>query len=367
MTLQGKGFYIWKVPFTEGGDNQAILDLCKSAGLSHVLIKVANEDKTYNYDKQRRIDLVAPLARLLKSEGITVWGWQYIYGERPLSEARKAIQRVQELDLDGFVVNAEKEFKQDGKEVAARTYMTELRNALPSTTIVLSSYRFPSYHPLFPWKDFLEYVDINMPQVYWEGAHNPRAQLIKCVREFQNFEPYRPIIPTGAAYTAQGWRPTAEDALIFLQTVMELKLPAVNFWSWQHCRAYLPSVWDQISEFPWSDLPPEKDITEKYIDALNSRDPLNVVLLYTLIGAHVDTENAIQGPEKLLAWYHNFLNNVLPDATFELTGSSGTGNSRHMTWTATSSKGNVLNGNDTLGLMDGKISYHYTFFTVTPP
>jgi hypothetical protein len=264
-------------------------------------------------------------------------------------------------------VNAEKEFKQDGKEIAARKYMRELTNALPNTTIVLSSYRFPSYHPLFPWKDFLEYCDLNMPQVYWQGAHNPRIQLIKCVREFQNFEPFRPIIPTGAAYTAEGWKPTAEDALTFLQTVRELKLPAANFWSWQHCRAYLRPVWDQISEFPWASAPVEKDIPEKYIDALNTHDPLNVVLLYTLIGAHVDSQSAIQGPEKLLAWYHNFLNSTLPDATFELTGSSGTGNSRHITWAATSSNGKVLNGNDTMGLIDGKISYHYTFFTVTPP
>jgi len=114
MTLQGKGFYIWKVQYTEGGDNDAILALIKEAGLTHVLIKVANADQTYNYDKQRRIDLVAPLARLLKSEGITVWGWQYIYGDNPVGEARKAIQRVLELELDGFVVNAEKEFKQNG-------------------------------------------------------------------------------------------------------------------------------------------------------------------------------------------------------------------------------------------------------------
>ncbi len=366
MTLQGKGFYIWKVQFTEGGDNQAILNLIKEANLTHVLIKVAEADNTYNYDKQRRIDLAAPLVRLLKSEGIVVWGWQYIYGENPVSEARKAVQRVQELELEGFVVNAEKEFKQNGKEVAARRYMTELKNALPNTTIALSSYRFPSYHPLFPWKEFLEYVDLNIPQVYWQGAHNPRVQLIKCVREFQNFEPFRPIIPTGAAYPFEEWKPTAEDALIFLQTVRELELPAANFWSWQHCRSYLMPVWEEIRDFPWESTPAEKNITEKYIDALNSRDPLNVVMLYTLTGAHVDMQSAIQGPEKLLAWYHNFLFNILPDATFELADSSITGNSCHLAWTATSPKGNVLNGNDTMGLIDGKISYHYTFYTVTP-
>jgi len=45
---------------------------------------------------------------------------------------------------------------------------------------------------------------------------------------------------------------------------------------------------------------------------------------------------------------------------------SGTGNTRHFTWTATSSKGKVTNGNDTLGILDGKIVYHYSYYTVTP-
>jgi hypothetical protein len=36
-----------------------------------------------------------------------------------------------------------------------------------------------------------------------------------------------------------------------------------------------------------------------------------------------------------------------------------------MTWTATSPKGTVQNGSDSFGLFaDGKINYHYSFFTV---
>lgn len=35
-----------------------------------------------------------------------------------------------------------------------------------------------------------------------------------------------------------------------------------------------------------------------------------------------------------------------------------------MTWTASSSKGDVHNGNDTIGMVDGKISYHYSDFLI---
>jgi hypothetical protein len=43
---------------------------------------------------------------------------------------------------------------------------------------------------------------------------------------------------------------------------------------------------------------------------------------------------------------------------------TGTGNTRHFTWTAESSKGRVNNGKGTLGLLGGKITFHYIFFDV---
>ena len=91
---------------------------------------------------------------------------------------------------------------------------------------------------------------------------------------------------------------------------------------------------------------------------------MQVALLYDEAGAHVNAERTVQGLEGLLGWYNSLLNDILPEATFTLTGLGGTGNARHMTWSATSSLGEVKNGNDTFGLLDGKIAYHYTFFTV---
>jgi hypothetical protein len=71
------------------------------------------------------------------------------------------------------------------------------------------------------------------------------------------------------------------------------------------------------------------------------------------------------GIASIKAWYGQFINQILPNATFALTSHSGMGSSRHLTWTAKSKRGNVLNGNDTFGLTSaGKITYHYTFFTV---
>ena len=40
MALTGKGFMIWKIKDCEGGNADAIADVARRAGLSHVLIKV---------------------------------------------------------------------------------------------------------------------------------------------------------------------------------------------------------------------------------------------------------------------------------------------------------------------------------------
>lgn len=367
MTVQGKGWYLWKVRDCENGDPNAILAEAQKASLSHVMIKVANGGNTYNFDHQRRIDLVLPVVKVLKAAGIQAWGWQYVYGNDPLSEARKAIQRIRELDLDGFVVNAEVEYKEPGKDVAARKYMKELRAAFPNLPIALSSYRFPSYHPQFPFSDFLTYCDLNMPQVYWQGAHNPATQLSKTVREFRNLSPNRPIIPTGSAYGAGSWVPTEEDVHEFLQSAKTMGLSAANFWSWDYTRQRLPALWDRISDFPWTGAPTTPDIVHRYIEALNTRDPLNVTTMYALNGVHITTTHSVQGMEKILTWYNTFLNQTMPSATFNLTGYSGSGSSRHFTWTAASPQGKILNGNDTIGIHDDKISYHYTYFNILQP
>jgi hypothetical protein len=48
-----------------------------------------------------------------------------------------------------------------------------------------------------------------------------------------------------------------------------------------------------------------------------------------------------------------------------VTGKSGSGTTRHFTWTARSDRGVVVDGNDTLGLDAGRILYHYTSFSLS--
>ncbi len=367
MALQGKGFYIWKIKDCEGGDANRIASVAIAAGLSHVLIKIADGIYTYNYDWNSRTDLVPPVANALRAQGIQVWGWHYVYGDDPAKEAKIAIQRVNGLNLDGYVIDAEHQYKEPGKATAAKTFMRDLRNGINShVPVALSSYRFPSLHPI-PWNEFLEKCDYNMPQVYWMGAHNPGSQLARTLDEFASLKYKPPIIPTGAAFTEHGWTPTTQDVQEFLVSARSFNLSAANFWEWWNAREVLTpkhQIWNVIAEYDWAGGGTQ-DITGKYIEALNKRDHRLVAEFYTDNAVHVTAARTIVGKPRIRAWYETFFSNLMPNGVFTLTGYSGSGNSRHLTWTARSSAGNVNDGNDTFGLLEGKIAYHYLHYTLS--
>ncbi len=363
--IKGKGWFIWRIVACEGGSATAIASVAKSTGVSHVLIKVADGAYAVNLDQNTKKDLCPPVVSALHSKGISVWGWHYVYGY-PVQEAQIAVKRCLDLGLDGYVVNAEVEFQADGMAEKARRFMSELRKGIPKLPVALSSFRFPSLHMQFPWKDFLDRCDINMPQVYWQGATNAGAQLRRCVREFQAMIPSRPIIPTGPVYRGGGWNASQAEIHEFLATAKDLNLTAANFFAWDYGRTNLLPLWDTVTAFNWSGSS-FVDLPEKYIAAMNTRDANKVIALYADKAVHITAAQTLQGLEAIYNRYVTFLGQTLPGATFKLTGASGTGSSRHFTWTATSPKGKITNGNDTVGLVDGKITYHYSYFTITAP
>lgn len=261
--LQGKGMYLWIIDPKD--DPKKIAAACAAADLSHVAIKIADAGYAYNvkYDAQGRlVDLVPPLVRELHAYGIQAWGWVFVYGNMPDAEAAIAIKRALELDMDGFIVNAEGQYK--GKHASAVRYMDRIRAALLNMPIALSSFRFPDYHPTFPWQEFLSRVDINMPQVYWMLSHNPGDQLRRCVAEFRKSKyPQKPIFPTGAAFSEQGWKPTAGEVQEFMVTAKALGMDGCNFWVYAHAMERFPDLRDVISRFDW---PSDQEIPEEPAD-----------------------------------------------------------------------------------------------------
>ncbi len=368
MTLTGKGMMIWRIPNCENGNASNIAKVAASAGLSHVLIKIANDTRPYNLDADGK-DLVAPVVDALRAKGMQVWGWHYVYGYDPLGEARIAIAQTKRFTLDGYVIDAEIEYKEAGREAVARTFMSALRRGLPSTPIALSSFRWPTYHRAFPFAAFLEKCDYNMPQVYWMQQHDAAYDLKRSVTEFKAITPYRPIIPTGPAFGQSGWAPTASEVKTFMSTAKSLGLKAVNFYSWDYSRLKLISVWNEIAKFNW---PPEEtpepapfDPVTEIFEALNTRQFDRLTEIYTRNAVLVTPKQTIQGRDNIRAFFEQVIATELKDGDFRVVTKRGRDNTIHFKWTCDSATGNVATGKDTLGIKNNKIIYHYCFYTIS--
>jgi hypothetical protein len=365
MTLLGKGYYIWQIWNCEGGDPSAIAAKAKSAGLSHVLVKIADGTLLYNVDRNSKQDLVPPLIAACRKEGIQVWGWHYIRGSNPIGEARIAVQRSLELGVDGYVIDAEGEFQTGRKQSAARRFMQELRAGLPNLPVALSTYRYPKRHTPFPFAEFLEGCDFAMPQVYYEEAHNPEAQLELCVEQYLALNPARPVIPTAPTYGRGSWRPTAEETTRFFAKAKELGLSAANAWSWDVAsRDAYSDLWAAVAAFEWPTEPPVADMPERLVGRLNEGDGNLVADLYAENAAHVTGERMVFSRSAIADWYRQLLGELLPAGEFQVTGKAGSGSTRHYTWSARSPRGQVLDGNDTLGLREERIQFHFSYFTI---
>ena len=370
--LSGKGWFIWQILRCERGAAEAIAEKAAAAGVTHVLLKVAERTYGFGFDKKGQ-DLVPDVARALRAQGIQVWGWHYVYGDKPADEARIAVRRSVQLQLDGYVIDAEAEYRRPGMAAAARLFMSTLREGLPGDTLVaLSSFRYPSLHRQLPWKAFLDSCDLNMPQVYWEQSHNPKQQLARCVDEFANIDlvgVVRPVVPTGAAYGAGNWRSAPDDIQKFLSKARSLGLPAANLYSWDYATsAGNEDLWQSAAGYDWPSgqtVDADDNLAAVYIEALNSGDPAQVLDLYQPNAGHVTSERILMGREALERWYSSLLTEVLPAASFRLLESHASATTQHFRWTAASPAGQVFDGEDTMGMLQGRIQYHYTSYNIT--
>ncbi len=351
MTLEGKGLFIWKLHRVCGGNVQTMVDRAKEAGLTHVIVKIADGASAYN------VDLLNPATEAFKAAGIQVWGWAWLWMREPIQEAEIAVHRTRTLGLDGFVINAE--YPAKGKAQEATTYMDALRDQLPDTTVALSSYRHPQFHSSLPWEAFLSRCDLNMPQMYWVGER-PTNCVEDSIAQHQKFG--KPIIPTGAAYGehygSSYFRSSLSEINEFLDAVRANGLPAANFWSWDWVDAHGPDLWDAIADYDWpGSVPPLADIGEQFWEALKSRDLEALSALYHSDAVYITAGHAVQGPVAIRAKFRDLFD-LLPESQFDREELIIEPNVRFIRWSAEP----VRNGLDTLGIRAGKIQYHSSSF-----
>lgn len=241
----GKGMFVWLVDRLlpkSGGSVESLADVARAINLDWVAVKIADGVNAFygTYNKSLG-DLTAKFSEALKQRGIRVWGWHYVYGVYPVAEAGIAKARMRELGLEGYIIDAEAEYKYRSKEAVA--FLQALRTR--DFPIALCSFRYPNLHREFPFEVFMSVVDANMPQVYWVGSQNAGYQLRNSLLQYRRFRDV-PFIPVGAAYQEHGWRASPASIKDFMATAKELGLPGYSFWEWYHALIVYPELGQAI-------------------------------------------------------------------------------------------------------------------------
>jgi hypothetical protein len=361
VTLAGKGIYVWQLHRIAHGHAPTMVHKALDAGLTHVLIKVADGSSPYNSQ------LISPVTEAFQAAGIQVWGWAWIWLRDPAAEATVAAQIVTDLGMDGFVVNAEHPAK--GRHAESDLYMQVLRDRVGDLPIGLSSYRYPHLHTTLPWEIFLSRSDWNLPQMYWVGE-SPADCVSRSLARHQALPSARPVLPTGAAYgeTYGNTYFRAEPAEItaFLDAVRAHNLPGANFWSWDWTELYGPDLWQAIANYDWpAPAEPLPDVAQRFWEALLAGDIDAIIPLYHHNAVYVNAGHMVQGPTDIRAMIAEFLRHI-PDARFVIDELREDGNVRFLRWRATCPAGHVEDGLETIGVRSGRIQYHSSTYHLIP-
>lgn len=272
--LKGKGLYIWQIEKCGSNNANTLAQRAKDAGLEHIIIKVADGENLFPIDDPTgsKEALTAASIQAFREAGISVWGWSFIYGTNPdpVKQAQRFIQRLAFFKLDGAVINAEKLSNNPWSVANARKFRDTFINTIerigiPKSNIALSSYRYPSFHPDFPFDTFMQFCSIAMPQVYWvsPSGGDPVRELLGSFDEYNQDYPTKVFLPTGAAYGEQigngdqgyFWQSRPDQITTFLNQTVAMDLPAANFWSWQHAWENRP-LWEAIAAHPFKKVAP---------------------------------------------------------------------------------------------------------------
>jgi hypothetical protein len=295
----GKTMFLWRQ--ANCGSIHAIQAKCLELGLTSVNVKVANG----NY-----LDTsLHPLITALRSVGLKVGGWHYVYGgvyydksvgawkvvpsTAPDKEAVVSRQAIEEYNLDYFEIDAEKEYKIDlgglpSAEERAQIYMSKLAPNTLDIPVGLSTYRFPAYHLGFPFGAFMANgIAYVAPQVYWQPPSASRGPYHETVISYDQYSGlmdtygvFLAYIPAGRCYIGDGYAspgPGYDDTKLFLDTCHTKNFSGCSFWALDYLflGTHAPNQAERsraIAEYLWGEVsvPPSPQLTWVVVDTTAS-------------------------------------------------------------------------------------------------
>ena len=220
-----QGMWIWYVSASDGGSAAQIIARAKRYGIGTVYVKAGDGSGTWS-------QFNTSLVQALHQGGLDVCAWQFVYGDKPLAEARVGAAAVAN-GADCLVIDAESDY--EGKYAAADRYVQALRGRIgPTFPVSLSGFPYVDYHPSFPYSVFLGPggATYNQPQMYWKAIGASVRTVFEHTYLFNRLWGH-PIYPIGQTYEA----PSRADLIRFRRFAQSFGDQPPSWWDWQETSA----------------------------------------------------------------------------------------------------------------------------------
>jgi hypothetical protein len=216
-----QGMWIWYVDRSDGGDLARIVARANRFGIGTLYIKAGDGGDTWS-------QFSPALIGTLHQGGLDVCAWQFVYGERPVAEARVAATAVRR-GADCLAIDAESHY--EGRYAAADRYIRALRARIgPSFPLSLAGFPYVDYHPSFPYSVFFGPggATYNQPQMYWKTIGASVRTVYEHTYLFNRLWGH-PIYPLGQTYDSPG----RKGVLRFRRFAASYEGRPPSWWSWQ--------------------------------------------------------------------------------------------------------------------------------------
>lgn len=265
-----QGMWIWYVDQSQGGSIPAIIHTAHSHHIGTVYVK-SGDGTTYWSQFSR------PLVAALHHAGIKVCAWQFVYGNRPVAEARIGAAAVK-AGADCLAIDAEAQY--EGKYASASLYISRLRAAVGAAfPVSLASFPYVDYHPAFPYSVFFGPggATVNQPQMYWKAIGVSVGGVFAHTYLYNRLWG-RPIYPIGQTYEAP-----SRTALRLFRRYSATYGGVPSWWDWQETT---PPGWEALgAQQGWMKLPGVVPESEYPLLKLGSKGDLVVWAQERLITA----------------------------------------------------------------------------------
>ncbi len=255
-----QGMWIWYVERSEAGSTARILARAKRDGIGTLYIKAGDGTSVWG-------QFSTGLLGALQQGGLDVCAWQFVYGSRPLAEAKVGAAAVAK-GANCLVIDAEGTY--EGRYAAAETYLRALRARIGSSfPLSLAGFPYVDYHPAFPYSVFFGPggATYNQPQMYWKAIGTSVRAVYQHTYLFNRLWGH-PIYPLGQTYESPG-----RGAIMRFRSFAASYGGQPSWWDWQETD---PRTWGALGTAPAGPVPGYRPVVAQPVLRLGSRGDLVV-------------------------------------------------------------------------------------------